>query len=115
MSVTLNKVSRYIAYICPLCMQINTKSVNIFKISSSSPIEFLCSFDDCLEECVYISRLKDKFKIEIECPVCGEIHIFKISSSGFLFKDLLTFKCPESNIDIFFVGDNENVKNAVLE
>ncbi len=113
--MTQTLISRYIAYICPLCMQINMKNINIFEFSSHSPLELLCDVDECFEECVYIFRSKDKFKIEIECPVCGEAHSFNISSSGFIFKDLLTFKCPESNIDIFFIGDKNSVEKAVWE
>lgn len=115
MSVKLNNLSRSIAYICPFCMQINTKNINIFEFSSHTPLKFLCEYDDCGEKCLYISRTKDKFKIDVECPVCEDVHSFIISSSGFLFKDLLTFKCPESNIDIFFIGDNEKVEKAVSE
>lgn len=115
MSVMLNNSKRYLAYICPFCSEITNKEINIFDFSSSSPIQLLCGDSDCLEECVLISRNKDKFKIVIECAACGDVHTFNISSSGFLLKELLTFSCPETNINIFFAGEKSKVEASVEE
>ena len=115
MSVTINNAMRYIAYICPFCFEINRKNINTFEVSSDNPFFILCSSDECNEECGAILNTKDGFKIDFECPICGENHIFRISSSGFLFKNLLTLTCPEANIDIFLIGEKEKVEEAVLE
>ncbi len=115
MANTINDSKRYIAYICPFCSEINRQNINIFQLSAISPLEFLCQSEACLEECFSISRIKDKFKITVECPACGDVHTFKISTQSFLFKDLITFSCPECNINIFFAGKKDKVEKSVTE
>lgn len=108
----INSYLKHITYICPLCSEINEADINSFEIDDA---EFLCADSLCKEECVNISRLGEKLKFEINCPVCGNIHNYKISYSTFFLKELFTLSCPETGIKIFFSGDTEKVNSAVKE
>ena len=83
MSVTINNALRYIAYICPICFKINRETANTFEISSASPFILNCYDLECEDDCGAIFKTKDGFKIDLECPVCGDTHTFRLSSSGF--------------------------------
>ena len=108
----INNYLKHIAYICPLCSEINEKSINIFEISD---IEFICEDTLCKEECLSFKKAGEKLKIQINCPVCGNIHNFNISFSSLYLKDIFTLSCPESGIKILFAGDKEKVEAAVSE
>lgn len=112
MSVTLNDSKRCIAFICPFCYELYEKEFNIFEFSGT--VEFSC-LSGCAKSCMKISREKSKFQILIECPVCGEAHSFNVSLQSFIKKDLITFSCPEWNIDIFFLGEKEKVTKKAAD
>lgn len=105
---------QYIAYICPACSKISKEKVNIFNFSGSQAIELCCSEDDCYESTVVIHPGKDKYKISVECALCGETHVFKISKTAFWNRDIITFSCHEASaIEILFIGKKNEVEKAV--
>ena len=114
----INKISdtgRFMAYFCPACSEICKDEVNAFMFSGTDSVKFVCKSDICGEDCVSISRSKDKIVVSVECSVCGQTHTYRISLQSFLTKDIITFACPECNIKIFFIGKQTFVERALEE
>lgn len=111
----IKNLTKTIAYICPFCSGVTQKQIGIFRFSGGRNAELLCSDTSCTEPCVTITQTTDKYKITVDCPICGEVHSYKISKSAFWNKDIFTFQCPNSAIDIFFIGTKAQVTKAVDE
>ncbi|MCX7714908.1 MAG: hypothetical protein N2171_04180 [Clostridia bacterium] len=103
-----------VAYICPECAQINIKRLNIFQFSGNRETVLECS-NSCGHVCVTIKPFKAQYKIEAKCPICGGRHLFDIKKAVFWNSPFLSFKCPASGFDIYFLGNNKNVVAAVKE
>lgn len=106
-------LKRAAAYICPFCSQIYVHPVSLFQLNSSAPAILHCGSRECGEECVSISRGKRGFQLEIECPVCGDIHHFSTPAASFISKPLLIYTCPNSGVNIFFLGLQQKVEAAL--
>ena len=111
----IENLTKTIAYICPYCSGVTQKQIGVFRFSGDRTTELLCSDESCTEPCVTVSPLNDKYKITVDCPVCGEMHTYKISKPAFWNEDIFTFQCPNSGIDIFFFGTKPLVTKAVDE
>ena len=109
------KYERAAAYICPFCSNLTKKKISAFDFSGRDKIPLLCSTLGCREECAKISFKNDKYKITVECPICGDAHAFTTQSARFWNKKLLTYKCPVSGIDIIFLGEEDAVEKNVTE
>lgn len=106
---------RFIAYICPDCSSISDCIINVFDFSGNNKLELKCLDKYCKTPAITLSMKNDKMKLDIHCPVCTEMHSFTISKNAFWSKDLVTFTCPGSGIDIFFAGEERQVVDAVNE
>jgi len=110
------RYERTIAYICPGCTEITVSFINIFVFSDNSVLQLKCDDEDCNALCVSIHLSKDKYVIDMACPICGENHRFTLSKSAFWNKDLISFTCPNTlDADIIFIGENEYVLKACDE
>lgn len=109
------KYERTAAYICPFCSNLTKKKIGAFDFSGRDNKPLLCSTLGCREECAKISVKNEKYKISVECPICGDSHVFAAPLAKFWNKKLLTYKCPMSNIDIMFFGEDDSVEHAVTE
>lgn len=56
-----------------------------------------------------------KVRISMPCVFCQKDHSFVISKSILLSRDLFTYPCPYTGIDICFFGTEDNVSKAVEE
>lgn len=108
-------LKRIVAYICPLCSNISSKSLSIFRFSGNDKVHLMCPTHGCHETCVYISQRGNKYKLDIECPLCGETHSYTISKDSFWNKPIITYKCPVAGIDIFFAGEHHEVERILDE
>lgn len=111
----VNSLSKTIGYICPVCYSTTIAPIGIFKFSGNSGAELLCSDTRCRHKCGSLIPQGDKYKIVIDCPICTETHTFMLSQAAFWNTPLLTFQCPNSAIDIFFIGTKQKVSDAVDE
>lgn len=110
MIMDINKV---IAYICPMCSEITVKQVNVFEFSGAVDVKYQCIDEDCLHISVEIQQKKDKYKIEVACPICEENHNYFIKKSTFWQNKLLELKCPTVGVGVFFAGTNEEVHHKL--
>jgi len=110
------KYEQCIAYICPFCSKISKETVNIFNFSGMQAIELCCSDEACFEPIVVIHPHKDKYKLVVDCAICGEKHTFEVTKTAFWNKDIITFSCPEAaEIETIFIGQKSNVEKALEE
>lgn len=112
----LVELKRTVAYICPFCSNISSKILSVFNFSGAARVKLICPTHGCHETCVSIHPNKNtKYKIDIECPLCGETHSYTVSYENFWHKKLLTYKCPAAGIDIFFIGERQEVERILNE
>lgn len=109
------ELKRAVAYICPICSEVSVRDINIFDFSGSAQVKLPCIKDGCTDECVCIKPKKTKYKIDIECPLCDDVHTFQVNMNVFWKKDLFSLKCPASGIDIFFSGEEQKIIEAIEE
>ena len=108
-------LKRIVAYICPFCSNMPSKSLSIFNFSGKDKVQLICPTHGCHETCVTIAEKHDKYKFDIECPICGDNHSYTTTKENFWNKPLLTYKCPVAGIDVFFAGEKDLVENMLNE
>lgn len=111
----LVELKRMVAYICPVCSNIATKTLSVFNFSGRNKVSLICPTRGCHETCAVITQKNSKYKISIECPLCGDTHVYTISREAFWKKQLISYKCPAAGIDMFFVGNRQCVEYALDE
>lgn len=68
----------------------------------------------CGGSAMTIKNIADgKVRITVPCAFCQSDHTFIISKKLLLSKELFTYPCPYTAIDICFFGSDKNVKKAV--
>ncbi len=108
-------LKRTVAYICPFCSNISSRVLSVFNFSGTDRIQLICPTHNCHEVCVNITQKSDRYKIDVECPLCGERHTYSISRDSFWHKKIITYKCPAAGIDIFFAGGEKDVEKKLCE
>ncbi len=107
-------LKRFAAYICPSCSNISTRLITAFNFSNGV-LKLLCARHNCCDICASIYEKPSKYFFEIECPLCGDTHSFSVPKSDLWTKPLISYKCPSSGMDIFFIGEYDHVKTALEE
>ncbi len=100
--------SNSLAYICPYCGRLTERDITLFDLPQSGAT-FCCSEQSCREPIVSVSHKKDKYVFEVLCTACDDRHKFTISHSGFWRKELLVLTCPQTTVDIMFIGSRERI------
>ena len=93
-----------ILYTCPECSSSSLKTLSAFEIKKNEPLSLLCNKTNC--DCISldIHLLKDKYRINVDCPICGDEHSFTLSKKTVWNKDFLILNCPQSGFGILFIG-----------
>ncbi len=101
-----------IAYRCPCCGANVVSVVGVFSLSGDM-IKLKCS---CGGSALTITKTDDgKIRLDIPCVICTKPHNFVISPNVFFGRELFTFSCTYSGIDICFIGDDEHITKALEE
>lgn len=100
---------RTVAYFCPMCSGITTRTIRIFDFSGGKQVCFACGNHNCGEDALQIGMRKDKYQITVQCPVCDETHTYTLKPATFWGKKFFSLQCPTSGIRIFFIGSAEEV------
>ncbi len=103
-----------VAYRCPDCGVGIMSIVGLFTLSADM-IKLKCSSCGNSEMSVIYDKANDTVRITIPCIFCGKPHIYNVSTSLFWGKEFLALQCPYSNIDIGFIGEDNNVKASLAE
>ena len=97
-----------ILYICPECSSSSLKTLSAFEIKKNEPLSLTCSKTNCSYANADIQLLKDKYKINIDCPICGDEHSFTLSKKTLWNKDFLILNCPQSGFGVLFIGKDKS-------
>ena len=98
-------------YICPECSTSSLRTLSAFEIKKKEGLSLLCSNKNCQNDNVLILSSKDKYKIIVDCPICGEEHTFNLSQKTVWNKSFFILNCPQSGFGILFIGkDTELLK-----
>ncbi|MEE0944943.1 MAG: hypothetical protein UIM24_05800 [Clostridia bacterium] len=100
--------SNSIAYICPYCGRLTERDITLFDLPASGAV-FCCSENGCGEPIISVSHKKDKYVFEVLCTACDDRHKFTISRSGLWRKELLVLTCPQTTVDIMFIGSKGRI------
>ena len=90
-------------YICPECSTTSLRTISAFEVKKDG-LSLRCSNKKCCFDNILMSHSKDKYKINIDCPICGDEHIFTLSVKTVFNKDFLILNCPQSGFGILFMG-----------
>lgn len=102
-----------LAYICPFCSGVTEGEANIFSLSGTKAVKFSCAVPACRRECVSVRKKASEYILNVECPVCGDNHSYRISSGKFWDNRLFTLSCPLSGIEIFFSGNSDEIAERI--
>ena len=101
-----------IAYRCPHCGCAVMSIVGSFA-TSAQLLRLKCP---CGKSELTISRAdSQKLRITLPCLFCNNDHSYVVSNSLFYGRDLFLLNCAYTNIDICFIGDREQVDEALKE
>lgn len=108
-------INRTISFMCPHCSDIYTCLMSVFIFSGKSSIKLSCPHDGCHMVCGTVLQTKSRYKISVLCPYCGETHTFAVLKENFWKTKFMSLQCPETEMDVLFIGETERVVEAVRE
>ncbi len=97
-----------VAYRCPECGTGVISAVGLFSLSADM-IKLKCTCKESDMQIVY-RRNEDQMRLTVPCIFCRKPHSYNVSSKMFFSKDIFLLPCPYSDINIGFVGEENNVK-----
>ena len=97
-----------VAYRCPECGGGVISAVGLFSLSADM-IKLKCTCKDSDMQIVY-RKNEDQMRLTVPCIFCRKPHSYNVSTKMFFSKDIFLLPCPYSDINIGFVGEENNVK-----
>ena len=105
--MVLNAKQTTLAYRCPHCGAGVMTVVNLFNLKGSL-VRLKC---DCGKSAMEAELCKEgTVRLTVPCIFCRKPHSYNVSSKMFFSKDIFLLPCPYSDINIGFVGEENNVK-----
>lgn len=108
----ISDLKKCVGYICPSCSAVAVKNVNVFDFSKGKPYTLKC---ECGTPCLQMQMQQDKYRIAVNCLICGSAHTFFMKPSAFWNQELFIYECPESGIEIYFSGRDSEIAAAARE
>lgn len=102
-----------IAYICPVCENINIFRINIFSFSGNRTKTCECACGH--SKITFVKNAGKSVKTDFLCPVCNEEHSFVIPSNQFWSSEAFSFPCPYYEATSLIIGKGEKLENAIKE
>ncbi len=105
-----NQNKTRIAYRCPYCGAVLT-----FDLSKDRLIDkFSMNCIQCHKSSLEISLLPgDVVSLIVPCLMCPHPHVYKMSADMFFTKDIYTFPCSFTGLDICFIGEADLVEDEI--
>lgn len=105
-------LTKTILYFCPSCPTLSFKHISAFDLKKEKRLRLRCTGKGCNEEIAELTYSRGKYKISVNCPICGDYHSFTLSKKNIWDKDISVLQCPESGMGILYIGNN---KEKLLE
>lgn len=109
----LYEYNKHIAYICPYCGKLTTRDITLFDLPKNGA-DFYCSDEMCKEKIITASHKRDRYVFEVKCTACDSTHTFRMKHSNFWSNDLTVLSCPETSVDILFLGKKEKIEKELV-
>ncbi len=105
------KETRYISFRCPDCGVAILQEISLFTLSSGEILK-RCSCGESLLSIKYV-KSRETVQINVPCIACPNPHPYQVAATTFFGDQMFVLQCTGSGLDIFFVGDKEEVIKAV--
>ena len=109
----LYEYNKSIAYICPYCGKLTTRDITLFDLPKHGA-DFFCSDEMCGEKIMSVSHKRDRYVFEVKCTACDSTHTFRMKHSNFWPDDLTILSCPNTSVDILFLGKKEKIEEELI-
>ncbi len=101
-----------VAYRCPYCGAVITFDVTPERLKS----RFNLTCIQCHKSQMEISMIPgDVVCLTVPCLMCPHSHPYKISLEMFFSKDIYTFPCSFSGLDVCFIGTDEDLVDDEID
>lgn len=100
-----------IAYKCASCGSFEFFNISLFTFLYKKESTFFCR---CRKSSITIKQEGETgYLIKTPCIGCGSDHIYMLGKKDILVKKLNTFNCPETGVQLCFLGKDETVRKKV--
>ena len=100
-----------IAYKCTSCGSFEFFNISLFTLLYKKDWDLSCH---CKKSCVIIKQEgENSFLISIPCIGCGNAHTYLLTKKSILLGEPIVFNCPETGMQICFIGRDEAVRKKV--
>ena len=100
-----------IAYKCASCGSFEFFNISLFTFLYKKESTFCCR---CRKSSITIMQeAKNGYLIKTPCIGCGSDHIYMLGKKDILLKELNTFNCPETGVQLCFLGKDGSVRKKV--
>lgn len=99
-----------IAYKCSSCGSFEFYNTSLFVLLFGKENCFSCR---CKKSEFTISETNDGYLAKIPCIGCGNEHVYTFGRKAVLKKEIIAFNCPETDIQLCFIGKDEQVRKKV--
>ena len=108
----LNQKKTHIAYRCPSCSAVATGFVGAFSLSADM-LKLKCPCKKSEMTLTYTNGTDKKIRLTVPCIFCGKNHNYVVSQNVFFESDIFLLNCPYTNVDICFIGKEENLSGEI--
>ena len=100
-----------IAYKCTSCGSFEFFIISLFILPDIKDSGLSCR---CKKSCIVLKREgENNFLISIPCIGCGNEHTYLLTKKNILLGEPVIFNCPETGMQICFIGRDEAVRKKV--
>jgi DNA-directed RNA polymerase subunit RPC12/RpoP len=102
---------RHVAFKCPSCGRLEPAAITIFSFSGqrTAAIECLCG----AKKLSVTTKNHKSYLVQFPCLVCEETHITTLTPGEFWTKPVITFECPETEVELGHLGEPNQIKQAM--
>jgi len=98
---------------CTHCGRLAIREISLFNLSKDSMLEESC---ECGKGLFSIRSSDSKtFCVYINCIACGKEHLYVFNSRQVLSEKVKILSCPNSKLDIAFVGNRNLVREMAVK
>ncbi len=106
----LEQKKTHLSYRCPACLGMTSGYLLPFAATDNNRLRMKCP---CGGSEMFIHMLPDRrVRLSVPCVFCGQEHQYPMNRSLFFGRELFALNCPATNVDICFIGEEEQVARA---
>ena len=103
----------FIGYRCPACGGGVLGMCSELALSGERLLRLCCP---CGESHMSVTKTRDgAVSVTVPCLLCNTDHIYRVHPSVFFGRELFLLNCAYSNLDVAFIGEEEQVSRALDE